>query len=97
VRDRRACLFAARALRRIARPVETSSLDDLRATVKEPRSKSIRRFAPRAVALTTPHPSPTMKSVPCMLQRVARCIVAVAGHGSLIANHQSLITGHLNV
>jgi len=44
VRDRRACLFVTRALLRIAGPVETSSLDDLRATVKEARSTPIPPF-----------------------------------------------------
>jgi hypothetical protein len=48
-------------------------------------------------ALTTPHPSPTMKSVPCMLQRIVRCVATVADHGSLIMNHQSRNMGQLHV
>lgn len=48
-------------------------------------------------ALTTLHPSPTMKSMPCILPQDALHFSAVADHGSLITNHQSLITGHQNV
>jgi hypothetical protein len=44
-------------------------------------------------ALTTPHPSPTMKSVPCTLHQFAPCVAAVADRGSLITNHHSPITG----
>jgi hypothetical protein len=47
--------------------------------------------------LTTLHPSPTMKSMPCILPQDALHFSAVADHGSLITNHQSLITGHQNV
>ncbi len=38
-------------------------------------------------ALTTPHPSPTMKCVPYTPQRIAHRLAAVADHGSLITNH----------
>jgi len=48
-------------------------------------------------ALTTLHPSPTMKSVPCILQRIAHHVAAVADHGSLITNHHSLLTDHHHV
>jgi hypothetical protein len=44
-------------------------------------------------ALTGLHPSPTMKSVPSKLRRIAHCVAAVADHGPLITNHYSLITG----
>jgi hypothetical protein len=49
--------------------------------------------ASRLAALTTLHPSPTMKSVPFMLQRIAHCVAAVADHGQLITSHHSLVTG----
>jgi hypothetical protein len=55
------------------------------------------RYATSLAALTTLHPSPTMKSVPCTLQRVAICIFVGADHGSLIKNHKSQFTGYQNV
>jgi hypothetical protein len=54
--------IAARALLRIAGPVETSSLDDLRATVKEPPlalESFWRRKKPR-LAVRTGSPSPSL-------------------------------------
>jgi hypothetical protein len=45
------------------------------------------------VALTALHPSPTMKSVSCILQRIVYFVAAIADHGRLITNHHSLITG----
>jgi len=48
-------------------------------------------------ALTALHPSPTMKTVPCILQRITHRVAAVADHGPLITNHHSLITGYQNV
>jgi hypothetical protein len=48
-------------------------------------------------ALTTLHPSPTMKSMPCILPQDAFHFTAVADRGSLITDHHSLITGYQNV
>ena len=49
--------------------------------------------ASRLAALTAPHPSPTMKSMPCTLPQDELHLTAVADHGSLITNHHSLLTG----
>ncbi len=49
--------------------------------------------ASRLAALTTLPPSPTMKSVDCILQRIKPRVAAVSDHGQLITNHYSRITG----
>jgi hypothetical protein len=61
-------------------------------------NEHVSRDASLAAALTTLHLSPTMKSVPYMLQRIARFVAAVADHGSLVTNNrQPLNMGYLNV
>jgi hypothetical protein len=70
-----------------------SALSSHRTVRRDRENEPVSRYAPLAPALTTLHPSPTMKSVPGVLYGIANCAAAVTHDVPLITDRHTPVTG----